>query len=190
MLFTPNIHRLNDSHREKKKSKMGFDIRIDSYYSNGNLFLRGRLLSVKRSLWREIHRQPGVVSSSSSSFPPPPHPSAAVLLLLFFFFFAAALQQEERPDYVGIKKKRLDPLAFQQAPNQKRGARRLLSIQRLALLHVWSSLISRAASWPGSHLIHASVFISLSFLAMKKKKDAHMFVFLLPPPPPKKLLIE
>lgn len=137
----------------------------------------------------------GKFAASLEWYPPPPPlflrlPTPPLLFCYyFFFFFAAALQQEERPDYVGIKKKRLDPLAFQQASNQKRGARRLLSIQRLPLLHVWSSLISRAASWPGSHLIHASVFISLSFLAMKKKK-MHTCLCFCSPTPPKKVLIE
>lgn len=123
----------------------------------------------------------GKFAASLEWYPPPPPPlflrlptPQLLFCYYFFFFFAAALQQEERPDYVGINKKRLDPLAFQQAPKQKRGAQRLLSIQRLPLLHVWSSLISRAASWPGSHLIHASVFISLSILAMKKKMHTYL----------------
>lgn len=138
----------------------------------------------------------GKFAASLEWYPPPPPlflrlptPPLLFCYYYFFFFFAAALQQEERPDYVGIKKKRLDPLAFQQAPNQKRGARRLLSIQRLPLLHVWSSLISRAASWPGSHLIHASVFISFSFLAMKKKKRCTHVCVSASPPHQKKLLI-
>lgn len=89
-----------------------------------------------------------------------------IIYLVFFFFFCSCSSAGGRGRLCGgIKKKWLDPLAFQQAPNQKRHGWRLL-------LYVESALISSAALWPDLHLIKSSVFISfvpLSFVAKKKK---------------------
>lgn len=92
-VFVPSTHTKwppTPTEGEKKKTRKGLDIRIDSYYRNSNLFLRGRLLSPKRALWREIRRQPGVLSSSSLHPPadsaPSPHPSIAVLFIYIYIF--------------------------------------------------------------------------------------------------------
>lgn len=154
---------------------MGRDIRIDSYYSNGNLFLRGRLLSLQRSLWREIRRQPGVLFLTVS---PPFHRC----FFIYLFIFAAALQPNEGTDYVGIKKKRLDPVAFQRAPNQKKGC---LPLKGSCMFRALEIIISRAALWPDLHLIKSSVLISSVPLSFDVKNTPRCFCFC-----PLELLIE
>lgn len=102
---------------QDKFDSMSLNIRIDGYYSNSNLLLCGLLLPQNAFFGEKIPCQPDVKSSFSLCFLlsvyhcPSPHPSCTV--------FVAALEPEEGPDYVRIKKKRLDPLAFQRAPNQK-----------------------------------------------------------------------
>lgn len=104
---------------EKIFHKMILNIMIDSYYGNRNLLLWGRLLSLNASLlWREIPCQPEVTSAPSFPFlwsvyhSPSLHPSHAAFLSLLF-------NQRKGQIMHGLGRKGFDPLAFQQAPNQK-----------------------------------------------------------------------
>lgn len=59
----------------------------------------------------------------------------------------------------GLRRKRLDPLAFQQAPNQKRVVWRLASIQCCACMFIMlKTVISRTDLCLDLHLIKGSLF--------------------------------